>query len=58
MNGDKVEKGTDTDLDLCPGEFYTLSAGAAGGDGVLYRVEMASEDGVKDDFFIIVLRGS
>ncbi|MYH51349.1 MAG: hypothetical protein F4139_00195 [Gemmatimonadetes bacterium] len=57
-DGTKHAKATDTDADLCPGEFYSLSSGAAGGDGLRYRVEMKSEDKKTNDYYILVTRGS
>ena len=57
-DGTKHAKATDTDADLCPGEFYSLSAGAAGGDGLRYRVEMKSEDNKTNDYYILVQRGA
>ncbi|MDE2794933.1 MAG: hypothetical protein OXL34_08965 [Gemmatimonadota bacterium] len=57
-DGSKHAKATDTDADLCQGEFYSLSSGAAGGDGLRYRVEMASEDNKKRSYYILVTRGT
>ena len=57
-DGSKRAKATDTDADLCPGEFYSLSAGAVGGGGLYYRVEMKSEDGKTNDYTILVQRGT
>ena len=52
----KHAKATDSDADLCRGEFYTLDGGGKNGPGVRYRVELKSEDGKSNAYYILVRR--